>query len=184
MEKSFHSPPSLPPSLFPPTSQSERALALFAFLLPLSPSMSMWSRLVHRMTTIVCCSSTSVSRSIVCGPSLSSTLGFRILSSKAAAAAAARALFVCEREKAGGRELGRGGGGGARGDSCTTHKINVCLTSGVAWRGPLPPSVPLSFSPPLPSPSLSPWLPSQREESPPSGARLFLPSPGRVGRVA
>ena len=74
----------------------------------------------------------SPSRSCVCGPPLSSTFGFRILSSKQSGAG--KNTFSPrgrEGQRKGERELGGGG------DSCPTHKINVCLT------GPLSPCLPL-----------------------------------------
>ena len=145
---------------------SERALALFAFPSLSRPRLSMSSRLVHRMTTVVCRSSVlcaiAVSRSqqsIVCvcvDRRCHRLLAFAFfLPNKAAPA---RTLFPLEGE----RDRGKLGGGGG-GDSCPTHKINVCLT------GPLSPSLPRPSSPSCCR--LGPWR----------GFSL-LPSRGRVGQ--
>ena len=97
LEKSFHSPSlSVRPSV-------RKSFGTFCIPPSLSPSMS--SRLVHRMTTtdhrmLLRDSSIQVVRSFVCGPPLSSTFGFRILSNKASA----RTLFLSERGREGGRE--------------------------------------------------------------------------------
>ena len=164
------------PLLPPPVHPSERALALFAFPLSLPPPsssspMSMSSRLVHRMTTVVCRSSVlcaiAVSRSqqsIVCVWT-AAVIDFWLSHSFFQTKRRRQEHFFPSREgergTEGERDRGKLGGGG--GDSCPTHKINVCLT------GPLPASLP---RPPSPSCCrLGPWR----------GFSL-LPSRGRVGQ--